>query len=68
MSSAAIHRDGTLRALARQTDTPIQAVSDLYEEEVARLTATSRVKRFISVIAGRRVKQRLQLSRGREHQ
>jgi hypothetical protein len=41
----------------------MQAVSDLYEEEVAKLTATSRVKRFISVIAGRRVRQRLRMPR-----
>jgi|HubBroStandDraft_6_1064221.scaffolds.fasta_scaffold34723_4 hypothetical protein len=52
-------RDKTLRALARDTNTPIEAISDLYEEEVAKLTSTSRVKRFISIIASRRVRQRL---------
>ena len=46
--------DGTLRALARETNTPIEAVSVLYEEERAKLAATASVKRFISIIAGRR--------------
>ena len=52
-------RDGTLRALAVQTNRPIELVEDLYDQELANLQATSSVKRFIEVIAGRRVKQRL---------
>lgn len=52
-------RDGTLRALAMQTNCPIELVEDLYDQELAKLQATSSVKRFIEVIAGRRVKQRL---------
>jgi hypothetical protein len=52
-------RDGTLRALAVQTNCPIELVEDLYDQELANLQATSSVKRFIEVIAGRRVKQRL---------
>jgi len=52
-------RDGTLRALAMQTNCAIELVEDLYDQELAKLQATSSVKRFIEVIAGRRVKQRL---------
>jgi hypothetical protein len=52
-------RDGSLRALAVQTNCPIGLVEDLYDQELANLQATSSVKRFIEVIAGRRVKQRL---------
>ena len=52
-------RDGTLRALAVQTNCPIELVEDLYDQELANLQATSSVKRFIEVIAGRRVKRRL---------
>jgi hypothetical protein len=52
-------RDGTLRALAVQTNRPIELVEDLYDQELTNLQATSSVKRFIEVIAGRRVKQRL---------
>jgi hypothetical protein len=52
-------RDGALRALAVQTNTPIETIEDLYHQEVLNLQATSSVKKFIEVIAGRRVKQRL---------
>lgn len=52
-------RDGTLRALAQETNRSIEVVADLYDGEVANLEANSRVKRFIDVIATRRVKQRL---------
>jgi len=52
-------RDGALRALAVQTNTSIELVEDLYHQEVVNLQATSSVKKFIEVIAGRRVKQRL---------
>ena len=38
---------------------PMELVEDLYDQELAKLQATSSVKRFIEVIAGRRVKQRL---------
>ncbi len=52
-------RDGTLRALAQETNRSIEVIADLYDDEVAILEANSRVKKFIEVIAGRRVKQRL---------
>ena len=51
--------DGPLRALARETNTSFERISELYEEEVARLAATARVNRFIPVLAARRVKRRL---------
>ena len=51
--------DGALRALAVQTNTPIELIEDLYHQEVKNLQATSSVKKFIDLIAGRRVKQRL---------
>jgi hypothetical protein len=52
-------REGTLRALAQETHRSIEFIADLYDDEVARLEASSRVKKFIEVIAGRRVKERL---------
>jgi hypothetical protein len=63
MINGKLQREGTLQALAERANLPMQAVSDLYDAEVAKLTATSRVKRFISVIAGRRVRQRLRRAR-----
>ena len=52
-------RDGALRALAVETNTPIELVEDLYHQEVVNLQATSSVKKFIELIAGRRVKLQL---------
>jgi hypothetical protein len=51
--------DSPLRALARQTNVPLEKIAALYEEEVARLASNARVRRFIPVIAARRVKRRL---------
>jgi Protein of unknown function (DUF3562) len=52
-------KNGPLRLLAHETNTPIETISALYEEEVARLASTARVRRFIPVIAARRVRRRL---------
>jgi hypothetical protein len=48
-----------LRALAEKTNSPMELVTDLYDGEVADLEANSHVKKFIHVIAARRVEQRL---------
>jgi Protein of unknown function (DUF3562) len=58
MNSANV-RDGSLRALARETNIPLETIAVLYDEEVARLTSSARVNRFIPVIAARRVRRRL---------
>jgi Protein of unknown function (DUF3562) len=54
----------TISTLARQTDTNRELVRHLYDEEIAALRERATVKNFISVIAGRRVKQRLRALRG----
>lgn len=59
-------RDGTVRALAAQTNSPIEIVEHLYDQEMATLQATASVKKFIEVIAGRRVKRRLLKKRAPE--
>jgi Protein of unknown function (DUF3562) len=46
-------------ALARKTHAPVEVVRRLYDEELAELQSNSKVKSFIEVIAGRRVKERL---------
>ena len=48
-----------LDALARKAHTPVEVVRRLYDAELAELQANSKVKRFIQVIAGKRVKERL---------
>jgi tRNA U54 and U55 pseudouridine synthase Pus10 len=49
----------TMDALARKTHAPVEVVRRLYDEELAELQSNSKVKNFIEVIAGRRVKERL---------
>jgi hypothetical protein len=52
---------GNLRiaALARKTHTAQDVVKHLYDQEIALLHAEAAVKNFIGIIAGRRVKRRL---------
>ena len=45
--------------LAKETRTSPEVVSDLYHQEVAAVGAAAKVRNFIGIIAGRRVKQRL---------
>ena len=54
-----ISDDATIAALAKQTHTAHDVVKRLYEEEIAALHDKATVKKFVHVIAGRRVKQRL---------
>jgi hypothetical protein len=49
----------TIDAIARETATPADIVSALYEEEIGRLTAQAKLTQFIAVIATKRVKQQL---------
>ena len=51
--------DTTTAALAKETRTSPEVVRDLYQQEVAAVGAAARVRNFIGIIAGRRVKQRL---------
>jgi hypothetical protein len=49
-------------SIAKETDTPVEIVQDLYDKEVEAIAAAAKIQQFVSVIASRRVKQRL-----REH-
>ena len=53
----------TIAALAQQTQTEESVVQCLYDEEFAALAADSSVKNFISLIAARRVRERLRSHR-----
>ena len=57
--------EGTIAALAHKTHTPIDVVKHLYNEELADLESKSAVKKFIEIIAGRRVQERLRRPRSR---
>jgi hypothetical protein len=51
--------DTTVDAIARETAAPADIVKALYQEETVRLNAKARLKQFVTVIAIKRVKQRL---------
>lgn len=42
--------------LARQTNTPVETVAEIYAKESAELEQTARIKNFIRVIATRRTR------------
>ncbi len=53
--------------LARDTDTPVDVVQEIYRIERDKLERTARIKTFVSVLAHRRVKALLQVERGNRH-
>ena len=55
--------DATVAALAHNACAPVEVVKSFYDEELAELQSKSKVKKFIEVIARRRVKERLRSSR-----
>ncbi len=59
--------DPDVELLARETDTPVEAVRELYRIERERLEHSARIKTFIPVLARRRVKERLLVHRGIRH-
>ena len=57
----------TIAALAEETQTDQAVVHSLYQEELAVLEEQASVKNFISVIAARRVRERLTASQQPTH-
>ena len=55
--------EATIAALAMQTDTDRSIVKCLYAEELALLESQASIKNFIGIIAARRVRERLALSK-----
>jgi len=51
--------DSTTAALAEETDASPEVVRDLYQQEVAAVGAGAKVRNFVGIIAGRRLKHRL---------
>lgn len=46
-------------ALARETDTDVQLVKEIYEEELTTLSSDAKITQFLGVLTSRRVKLRL---------
>ena len=55
--------DFDIESLARETDTPVATVQEIYKAEHAKLDREARIKIFVPVLIHRRVKELLQLRR-----
>lgn len=64
---SAIARESEIELLARETNTPVDTVQEIYRVERDKLERSSRIKTFVSVLAHRRVKALLQVERGKRH-
>lgn len=47
-------------AIAKETDTPVDVVKLIYDEEFDAISANAKITQYVGVIASRRVKLRLQ--------
>jgi Protein of unknown function (DUF3562) len=56
----------TVASIAKETETSVEIVKALYEEEVATLIAQARVKQYVGVLATKRVRQQLRVL-GQQH-
>jgi hypothetical protein len=57
-------REPEFEMLARETDTPLDTVREIYRVERDKLERSARIKTYIPVLAHRRVKALLQMERG----
>jgi hypothetical protein len=60
-------REPEFEMLARETDTPLDTVREIYGVERDKLERSARIKIYIPVLAHRRVKALLQVERGKRH-
>jgi Protein of unknown function (DUF3562) len=62
-----VSRESEIELLARETDTPVDTVQEIYRVEHDKLERSARIKTFVSVLAHRRVKALLRVERGKRH-
>jgi Protein of unknown function (DUF3562) len=55
--------ESDMETLARETDTPVATVHEVYKIEHAKLDKMAKIKTFVPVIIRRRVKELLQTQR-----
>jgi hypothetical protein len=65
--SAISAREPEFEMLARETDTPLDTVREIYRVECDKLERSARITTYISVLAHRRVKALLRVKRGKRH-
>jgi hypothetical protein len=66
-SRASGARESEIESLARETDTPIDTVREIYRVERDKLERSARIKTFVFVLVHRRVKALLRVERGKRH-
>jgi hypothetical protein len=67
MPRSAVSPESEIELLARETDTAVDTVQEIYRTEHEKLERSARIKTFISVLVHRRVKALLQVERGNRH-
>lgn len=55
----AVRRIEAIEALARESDVPVDTVASMYHIEVTKLERVARIKTYVPVLAGRRVRSLL---------
>jgi hypothetical protein len=59
--------ESEIELLARETDTPVEIVHEIYAIEHAKLDQTARIKTYVPVLIHRHVKELLQTRRSSIH-
>ncbi|HMH87029.1 MAG TPA: DUF3562 domain-containing protein [Steroidobacteraceae bacterium] len=59
--------ESEIELLARETDTPVEIVYEIYTSERAKLDQAARIKTYVPVLIHRHVKELLQTRRGSIH-
>jgi Protein of unknown function (DUF3562) len=59
--------EAEIELLARETDTPVEIVQEIYTSEHAKLERAARIKTYVPVLIHRHVKELLQTRRSSFH-
>ena len=59
--------ESEIETLARETDTPVEIVQEIYTSEHAKLDQAARIKTYVPVLIHRHVKELLQTRRSSVH-
>jgi hypothetical protein len=59
--------ESEIETLARETDTPVEIVQEIYTSEHAKLDQVARIKTYVPVLIHRHVKELLQTRRSSIH-
>jgi Protein of unknown function (DUF3562) len=59
--------ESEIETLARETDTPVEIVQEIYTSEHAKLDQAARIKTYVPVLIHRHVKELLQTRRSSIH-